>query len=64
MITHTIAIKWKEKYDAVVEICHHCLHLCGERMKMSLPKKQKKNIYVVGRLPLLPRSHLGPKFGP
>ena len=34
-ITHTIAIKWKEKYDAVVVDCQHC----GDRMKMSLPKK-------------------------
>ena len=24
-ITHTIAIKWKEKYDAVVVDCHHSL---------------------------------------
>ena len=38
-ITHTIAIKWKEKYDAVVVDCHHSLRLCGERMKMSLNKK-------------------------
>ena len=35
-IIHTIAIKWKEKYNAVVEDCHS-LHLCGDRMKMSLP---------------------------
>ena len=28
-ITHTIAIKWKEKYDAVVVDCHHSLRLCG-----------------------------------
>ena len=34
-ITHTIIIKWKEKYDAVVVDCHHNLHLCGDRMKMS-----------------------------
>ena len=34
-ITHTIAIKWKEKYNAVVVDCHHTLHLCGYRMKMS-----------------------------
>ena len=34
-ITHTIAIKWKEKNNAVVVDCHH-------RMKMSLPKKKKK----------------------
>ena len=36
-ITHTIAIKWKEKYDAVVVDCHHSLCLCGDRMKKSLP---------------------------
>ena len=36
-ITHTIAIKWKEKYDAVVVDCHHSLSLCGDRMKTSLP---------------------------
>ena len=30
-ITQTIAIKWKEKYDAVVVDCHHC----GDRMEMS-----------------------------
>ena len=33
--THTITIKWKEKYDAVVVDCHHSLHLCGDRRKMS-----------------------------
>ena len=33
--THTIASKWKEKYDAVVVDCHHSLHLCGDKMKMS-----------------------------
>ena len=38
-ITHTIAIKWKEKYDAAVVDCHHSLCLCGDRMKKSLPKK-------------------------
>ena len=38
-ITHTIAIKWKEKYDAVVVDCHHRLRLCGDRMKMGLHKK-------------------------
>ena len=38
-ISHTIAIKWKEKYDAVVVDCHHSLRLCGDKMKMSLPKK-------------------------
>ena len=34
VITHTIVIKWKEKYN-----CHHSLCLCGDRMKKSLPKK-------------------------
>ena len=38
-ITHTIAIKWKEKYHAVVVDCHHSLRLCGDRMIMSLHKK-------------------------
>ena len=28
--THTIAIKWKENYDAVVVDCHHSLRLCGD----------------------------------
>ena len=31
---NTIAIKWNEKYDAVVVDCHHSLH-CGDRMKMT-----------------------------
>ena len=39
-ITHTFAMKWKEKYDAVVVDCHHSLHLCGDRMKMSITKKK------------------------
>ena len=39
-ITLTIAIKWKEKHVAVVVDCHHSLRLCGDRMKMSLPKKK------------------------
>ena len=30
-ITHTSAIKWKEKYDAVVVDCHHSLRFCGDR---------------------------------
>ena len=41
VITHIIAIKWKEKYNAVVvggDRSHHSL--CGDRMKMSLPKKK------------------------
>ena len=43
-MTHTIAIKWKEKYDAVVVDCHRppsSLCLCGDRMKMSLSLKKK-----------------------
>ena len=40
-IIHTIAIKWKEKYNAVVVDCHHSLCLCDDRTKMSLPKKKK-----------------------
>ena len=39
-ITHTIAIKWEEKYDAVVVDCHHTLRLCGDRIKMGLLKKK------------------------
>ena len=35
-----LAIQWKETYDAVVVDCHHSLHLCGDRMKMSLFKKK------------------------
>ena len=60
VITHTNAIKWKEKHDGVVIDCHHSLRLFGNRMKMSLPKK---NVFL-GRLPLLPGSHLGQNFGP
>ena len=33
-----MAIKWKEKYDAVVVDCHHSLCLCDNRMRKSLPK--------------------------
>ena len=29
-ISQAIAIKWKEKYDAVVVDCNHSLRLCGE----------------------------------
>ena len=32
VLTHTIAIKWKEEYHAVVVDCHHSLRLCGDRM--------------------------------
>ena len=40
-----------EIYDAVVVDCHHSLHLCGDRMKMSLPKKKQK-------------KHFGQNVGP
>ena len=70
-ITHTIVIKWKEKYNAVVVDCHHSLRLCGDRMKMSLPKKK---LFFLGggwggggggwKLRLLPWSHLGQKMWP
>ena len=42
-ITYTIAIKWKEKYNAVVHVvdCHYSLCLCDDREKMSLPKEKK-----------------------
>ena len=40
-------------------------------MEMSLPKKKKKKkkkkkifFFFLGRLPLLPGSHLGQNFGP
>ena len=36
-IIHTIAIKWKECSGSID--CHHSWRLCGDRMKMSLPKK-------------------------
>ena len=46
-ITHTIATKLKEKYDAmrntmqsVVVDCHPSMRLCDGRMKMSLPKRE------------------------
>ena len=63
-LTHTIAIKWKENYDAVLVDYHHSLCLCGDKMKLSLPKKN--NFFFIylffffgggGRLPLLPGSH-------
>ena len=47
-ITHTIDIKWKEKYNSVVVDCHYSLRLCGDRMKMSLSKtKQNKTFFFV-----------------
>ena len=54
-ITHTIAIKWKEEYDAVVVDCH----LSWQNENISLPKK---GFFFLGRLPLLPGSHLGGYF--
>ena len=39
-ITHTIAIKWKGKYNAVVVDCQHSLGLCGDRKKKNPPKKK------------------------
>ena len=60
-ITHTIVIKWKEKYDAVVVDCYHSLRLCSDRMKMSPPPQKKRKNFFLGRLPLLPGSHLGGK---
>ena len=53
-IAHTTVMKWKEKYDAVVVKCYH-----GDRIKMSLPEN-----FFLGRLPLLPGSHLGLNFSP
>ena len=56
-ITHTITIKWKEKYDAVVVDCHHSLCLCDDRMKMSPPKK---NIFFFYReTPTTSRQNFG-----
>ena len=60
-ITHTIAIKWKEKYDSVVVDCHHNLCLCGDRMKMSLPKKKKK---IFRETPNTPGVPFWEKFRP
>ena len=60
-ITHTIAISWKEKHDAVVVDCHHSLDSYDDRMKMSLPKKKK---FFMGRLPLLTGSNLGEILAP
>ena len=59
-------IKWKEKYDAEVEDCHHSMRLCGDRMKKSLPKKKKKILFFfrVRLLPFLPESHLRRNSGP
>ena len=45
-IIHTTAIKWKEKYDAMVVDCNHSLSLCGDRMKMILPKEIPTSLWV------------------
>ena len=56
-----MAITWKEKYNAVVVDCS--LRFCGDRIKMSLPKKKKKKklrfffFFFLGRLPLRPGAH-------
>ena len=62
-IAQSIAIKWKEKYDAVVVDCHHSLCLCGDIMKKSLPRKKKRNFFFLET----PTSHWVPyraKFQP
>ena len=53
-ITYTIAVKWKEKYDAVVVECHHRRRFCGDRMKMSLPIRKKKKIFFFSMTPTSP----------
>ena len=50
--------------DNVTTVC-----ICVLTMKMSLPKKKKKKkkfffFVFLGRLQLLPGSHLGRNFGP
>ena len=68
-ITHTIAIEWREKYDAIAVDCHQVLYLCVGRMKMSLPKKK---IFFFwgggggggGETPNSPGSHIGQKIWP
>ena len=59
-ISHTFAIKLMEKYDVVVVDCPHSFGFCDDRMKMSLPEKKK----LLGRLTLLPGSHLERNFSP
>ena len=54
--THTIAIKWKEKYND----CHYSLRLCGDRMKTSLPKKR----FFFRETPTYPWVPFGAKFRP
>ena len=59
-IIHTIATKWKEKYDALVVDCRHRLCSCGDIENESL----KKVVYL-GRLTSLralfrPRGTLWP----
>ena len=60
-ITHTIGMKRKEKYNAVVVDCHHSLYLCDDRMKISLPRFF---FFFLKGDPLLPGSHLGRNFWP
>ena len=45
--------------DEVVVDCHRSLHLCGDRMKVSLPKQ-----ITLERLSLLPGAHFGQNLGP
>ena len=50
-------------YDAVVVECHHSLRVWWQNENESL-KKYIFFIYFLGRLPLLPVSHLVQNFGP
>ena len=59
-----MAIKWKEKYDAVVVDCHHSLHLCGGNENES-PKKKKKEFFIFFReTPASPWVPFRAKFPP
>ena len=58
-ISQAIAIKWKEKYDAVVVDCNHSLRLCGEVTEWKWVSLKK---IFLERLPLLPGSHSGSNF--
>ena len=60
-ITHTIAIKWKEKHDAVAVDCHHSLHLCDNNLKMSL---SKKIVFFFRETPTSPWVPFRTKFQP
>ena len=59
-LTHNFAIKWKDKYDAVVVDCHHSLCLCGDRMKVSVLKKK----YFFRETPTTPSIPFRVKFWP